>query len=286
MRRPSKFSGVLLLRRAGMTLPVITEIRSRGRIVGLVPLRAIGHGIIAGRGRFGDYGVVVIIGVIVIIGAAVVAIGRPDACADREAWPEAAVTMAMMEVTATVPAATRDSTSTNAGRGPDNAGSAAFRAGNGTRPELATSAWCYGHATTPGCNGHAATSGRNGHAGTSARCNGHAATSNAATAGRDGAAATTSKATAAADSPATADSRAAASGTAASAFLSLGGANACRDYRQHERHGRGCAQNFQLDHYRLHLRDIGPNPFRGRTFPSPRIDCAQAERVRPELYAA
>ena len=38
---------------------------------------------------------------------------------------------------------------------------------------------------------------------------------------------------------------------------------------------RGCTQNFQTDHCRLHLRDYWPNHFRRRTFPSPRTDRAQ-----------
>jgi hypothetical protein len=119
-----------------------------------------------------------------------------------------------------------------------------------------------------------------------AGCNGHAATSKAATAADRRATATASKATATADScaatPAGPDTAAT---TASDAVLRLSGAEAWHDHRQHKRNRRRCTQNFQIDHCRLHLRDIGPNPFSGRTFPSPRFDCAQAEPVRSELYA-
>jgi hypothetical protein len=268
---------IVLLRRAGVPLAVIAEIRSRRRIVGFVSLHAVRHGIVAGRGRRGDNGVVVVIGIVVIVGVVVIAIGRPDASTDREARPEAAVTMTVMMMTAAaLPAAARDGTSTY------NAS-----AGNGARSEAAITAGCNGHparseaAITAGCNGRTASS----EAATAAGCNGHAATSKAATtAGCNGTAATASKATAAADSCAATATAAAGPGTAAS-ILRLDGADARRDQRQHKRDRGRCTQNFQIDHCWLHLRDIGPNPFSGRTFPSPPIDCAQAEPVRPELYA-
>ena len=80
-----------------MTLAVISEIGSRRLIVGPVPLHAIRHGIIVGRGRRGDRRAVVIIAVRVVgvVGATVIAVARPDADAgaDRDARPEAAATV-------------------------------------------------------------------------------------------------------------------------------------------------------------------------------------------------
>jgi hypothetical protein len=187
------------------------------------------------------------------------------------------VTMMVMMTAATLPAATRDGSSTDARRGPDKAGSAAFRAGNGASPE----------AGTAGCNGNSA----GPEAGATAGCNGHAAATSkaAATAGCDGAAAATASTAAA---TATADSRATAAPTpdscataaAHDSALSLNGAR--RDHRQHERDRRCCTQNLQIDHIRLHFQDMGLNHFRRWTFPNPRTDRAHTEPVPPELYAA
>jgi hypothetical protein len=214
---------IVLLRRAGVPLAVIAQIRSRCRIVGFVPPHAIRHGIIADRGRCCDNGLVVIIGVVVIVRVAVVAIGGPDASTDREARPEAVtvVTMMMMMTAAAVPAASCYGTSTDSPS-----------AGNGATSEAAI---------TAGRNGHAATSeaaiaaGRHGRA--AAGCNGHAATSkDATTTGCNGAAAA-SEATAAADSctatahrrTAAAHSRTATSPGTAASFLRLDSADTRRD---------------------------------------------------------
>src|SRR4051812_41459737 len=106
MRRPSNYA-IALLRRAGVTQPVIAEIGSRRRIVGPIPLRAVRHRIIiANRGARGDRAVVIIaVRVVGVIGAAVIAVARPDAdaSADRNARPEAAATVT---ITATAIAAT------------------------------------------------------------------------------------------------------------------------------------------------------------------------------------
>src|SRR4051794_17413057 len=96
MRRPSNYA-IALLRRAGVTQPVIAEIGSRRRIVGPIPLRAVRHRIIiANRGARGDRAVVIIaVRVVGVVGAAVIAVARPDAdaSADRDARPEAAATV-------------------------------------------------------------------------------------------------------------------------------------------------------------------------------------------------
>ena len=74
MRRPLTHD-IVLLRRAGVTLAVIAEIRSRCRVIGFVPAHAVGDGIITDRRRRGDHRIVVIIGVVVIVVIAVIAVG-------------------------------------------------------------------------------------------------------------------------------------------------------------------------------------------------------------------
>src|SRR5207302_1181808 len=98
---PFETHDIALLRRAGIPLAVIAEIGSRRRIVGLVSLHAVRHGIIAGRGCLSDRAVVVIsVRVIVVVRAVGIGICRADAGTDRDARPEAAATVVIMAIAA------------------------------------------------------------------------------------------------------------------------------------------------------------------------------------------
>jgi hypothetical protein len=98
----------------------------------------------------------------------------------------------------------------------DDAGLNNTRAGNGARPEATTAT---------GCNGHAATS----KAATTARCNGTTATASKATATADCATATAAASTAAAS---------------ACRFIAEALGRARADHRQKQRHRCGGTQNF------------------------------------------
>jgi hypothetical protein len=135
--------------------------------------------------------------------------------------------------------------------------------------------WCGGRVYSTGSKAAATTTHGRATAGPEAT----ATADGWSTAASEAAAATDScTATATAASP---DAAATAHAGLAAAILRLNGAG----HRYHKRDRRYCAQNLKIDHFSLHLRDMGPNPFNRRSFPIRPLDCTQAEPVRSELYA-